>query len=125
MTACEKPERGRNAQPEVARNVPHDPFYMSSAWRRTRAAFLVVFPRCSVPGCGRAATHVDHIKARRAGGAGLDPGNLQGFCHPHHSSKTSLVDGGFGRPGTPGAKLRAKGCNVDGTPLDPGHHWRR
>ena len=93
------PSRGSSlvAIPAYSPPMPQDPFYASPAWRSVRAAVLTAQPRCAVPGCPAAARHVDHIVARAAGGAALDPANLRGLCHPHHSSKTVLGDGGFGR----------------------------
>lgn len=46
---------------------------------------------CQDPGCGQAATEVDHIVPRRKGGTdSLD--NLQSLCKPHHSAKTQRED---------------------------------
>jgi len=104
--------------------MPHDPFYASAAWRRCRAAFLAAHPTCAVPGCGQAATHVDHRIPRRRGGAPFAWANLQGLCHAHHSTKTAQADGGFGRrPGA--ARLISNRCTVDGHPTDPAHPWSR
>lgn len=103
--------------------MPHDPFYVSAAWRLVRAKVLAANPVCIVPGCLAGARHVDHLVARGRGGAPLDPSNLQALCHSHHSVKTATSDGGFGRTGRAPVKLVAKGCNADGSPRDPGHHW--
>jgi len=64
-------------------------------WRRIRAAFLAANPWCVL--CGAAATDVDHVVPRRRGGTD-DWSNLRSLCHPCHSRKTVLHDGGFGRP---------------------------
>lgn len=45
------------------------------------------------------AKHVDHVVPVARGGAELDASNLQSLCHPCHSRKTALHDGGFGRRG--------------------------
>jgi 5-methylcytosine-specific restriction endonuclease McrA len=100
-----------------------DGFYQSPAWRALRKATLTANPLCSVPGCGVASRHVDHRVARSRGGASLDPANLVALCHPHHSEKTARVDGGFGNQRGGEATLRAKGCDLNGWPLDPSSHW--
>ena len=56
--------------------MPDDTFYQRAAWRRFRAAVLRVRPIGEVPGCGVAATNVDHIVPRRRGGADLDTANV-------------------------------------------------
>jgi 5-methylcytosine-specific restriction endonuclease McrA len=72
--------------------------YDTADWQKLRAMHLHEHPMCSVPGCRRRATVVDHVTAHR-GEAILfyDPANLQSLCKPHHDSKTVRVDGGFGR----------------------------
>ena len=104
--------------------MPADPFYRSAAWRRFRASVLRARPICEVPGCGIAATHVDHIVPRRRGGADFDPANVQALCASCHSAKTALHDGGFGQPGSPDARIRLSGCDATGMPRDPAHPWR-
>jgi 5-methylcytosine-specific restriction endonuclease McrA len=101
-----------------------DAFYSSPAWRELRTGFLRQFPVCQVPGCGLPSKHADHKVARRRGGAALDPANLMALCHSHHSVKTAGMDGGFGNKPKADYTLRAVGCNTDGWPRDPGHHWR-
>lgn len=83
-------------------------------WERLRAAFLILHPGCSVPGCRARATDVDHIQSvKNAPNRRLDPSNLQSFCHSHHSILTQAYDRGTIR----GA------CDADGNPVDPGHPW--
>ena len=95
-----------------------DRFYTSAPWRKTRAALLDARPACVTPGCGRPATHVDHIVALRAGGAALDAANLQPLCHSCHSRETALHDGGFGHRGRTGKQTPATlGCDAAGWPL--------
>ena len=104
--------------------VPSDPFYTAPAWRQCRSEFLRTHRECSVNGCGRRASHVDHVVSRRRGGAPYDPANLSALCHSHHTAKTNAVDGGFGnRPGE--FRPIVKGCDASGRPLDPAHPWRR
>lgn len=63
-------------------------------WKEIRKAFLKMHPLCA-NGDGKQAKHVDHIKALAQGG-GNDPSNLRALCHSCHSTKTNMVDGGFG-----------------------------
>jgi 5-methylcytosine-specific restriction protein A len=65
-----------------------------SRWRRLRRMILNRQPICAR--CPAAATEVDHIMPRAAGG-GDDDANLQGLCKSCHSAKTASEDGGFGR----------------------------
>jgi 5-methylcytosine-specific restriction protein A len=104
----------------------HNPsFYTSSDWRAFRAQVLIERPICETAGCGRKSEHVDHVIPLRRGGAPLDRRNVKARCHCCHSQKTARSDGGFGRPITPAAEPRAKGCLPDGTPRDPNHPWHR
>lgn len=74
-------------------------------WRAIRAAQLERFPLCEH--CGEPANEVDHREGDTSKNLiGLD---LASLCKPCHSSKTA------------GGKV--KGCDADGRPLDPGHHW--
>lgn len=67
-------------------------------WRRVRVAFLRKHPDCEWPGEeGHApATEADHIVPLADGGT-HDWDNLRAYCKPHHSRKTALYDGGYGR----------------------------
>jgi len=56
-------------------------------WQRLRAAHLAIEPDCRE--CGKPATDVDHIVARRQGGSD-DDYNLRSLCHACHSRRTSL-----------------------------------
>lgn len=59
------------------------------------------------------AAQVDHINPLRQGGAKFDEANLQALCGTCHSSKTAREMHGQG----------PRGCNTDGVPTDPRHHW--
>jgi 5-methylcytosine-specific restriction endonuclease McrA len=103
-----------------------DSFYWSKPWRALRARVLRDRPTCEVRGCGAPASHVDHITTRQAAPhLALDARNLQSLCHSHHSEKTARTDGGFGNRTAAGGRLVAHGCDADGNPRDPLHHWRR
>ena len=58
--------------------------------------FLRAHPLCSVDDCNAAATDVDHIVPLAEGGNDSAE-NLQTLCHSHHSRKTAIEDGGWGR----------------------------
>lgn len=101
-----------------------DPFYTSMAWRKVRAAVLrrddyrCVICRYDVSASG--AARVDHIIRRSDGGADLDMDNLRTLCTVHdrqsHREKTSSSTSRIERFG---------GCDANGLPLDPRHHWRK
>lgn len=93
--------------------MPGDPFYRSSAWFRLRHACLTRDRRtCTTPGCGKPATHADHIIARAKGGPDALP-NLTSQCPSCHSRKTARQDGGFGH-----AQSRQRPVGADGWPDD-------
>jgi 5-methylcytosine-specific restriction protein A len=99
--------------------MPSDPYYQTPHWRRLRAAALKRDGyRCVVPGCGKAAVVVDHIKRRRDGGADV-LGNLRSLCRDHDNQVKERPNGKRGNAG----KLVVKGCFPDGSPRDPRHPW--
>jgi 5-methylcytosine-specific restriction protein A len=63
----------------------------NAKWERTRRAFLTMFPICQWhEGCMKPALHVHHLDGLGPDGPrGHDWGNLQGLCHPHHSTITA------------------------------------
>lgn len=96
-------------------------FYQSKTWRRLRAARLRIDRGvCVVPGCGKRATTVDHIVARRAGGPDTIA-NTRSLCRDHDHSIKELPSGKRRN----GGKLYVKGCFPDGSPRDPNHPWYR
>lgn len=92
--------------------------YSLARWKRTRIAHLRSCPlcvMCKAQGYTTAATVVDHIKAHK-GDVDLffDPDNLQSLCKLHHDSVKQAEEKG----GT------IIGCDKNGEPLDPSHHWK-
>ena len=94
--------------------------YDKRAWRRRRAAFLGRNPYCAMcqaVGKTTLGTVVDHVTPHHG-----DPelfwdeaGNWQSLCTSCHSgAKREFENTG-----------RIRGCDIDGVPLDPGHHWNR
>lgn len=85
-------------------------------WRKLRLLVLREEPLCRLCreiGRVRLAQVVDHIKPKSDGGTD-ERENLQPLCaHCHDSVKATLERTG-----------RLKGCDVNGLPLDPTHHWR-
>ena len=67
------------------------------------------------------STEVDHIDGRAETAQDFRRSNLQGLCHTHHSVKTAIENGSFGRK--PGTATR-RGCDANGVPLDRSHPWR-
>lgn len=99
--------------------MPDDPYYKTKHWRELRAARLAKDRGvCVVPGCGKKATTVDHIKRRRDGGADTIA-NTRSLCTEHDRSVKELPSG-LRRNG---GKLVMKGCFEDGSPRDPKHPW--
>jgi HNH endonuclease len=66
------------------KNKPiRDRAYTDPAYRRIRREILSKRPPCSVPGCIRPATTLDHILAVSLGG-GNEPSNLRPMCRKHN-----------------------------------------
>lgn len=89
----------------------------SAAWKRLRAQVLVEEPLCRwclARGWYVASTDVDHIKDSREDYSDDNRReNLTAMCHECHSVKTALD---MGKSTTPGH-------DINGFPIDPGHHW--
>ncbi len=89
----------------------------NARWSRLRALFLqahqfCVF--CKDRGRVELATVVDHIIPHR-GDMELfwDEANWQSLCTTCHNSTKKRMEMGGALPG----------CDDEGNPLDPGHHW--
>ena len=92
--------------------------YAHRRWRRLRAAFLAEHPLCKMCGDrGRvtAATVVDHRTPISDVGDPWAWDNLQSLCKTDHDAAKQSRD----------ATGHLRGCDVDGNPLDPSHHWNR
>ncbi len=98
--------------------------YNTRTWKRLRGLHLSAHPLCD--GCERMgrvtiADTVDHRTPIRMGGGAFDPANLVSYCTPCHSAKTARgAEAGAVKTTRP-----RKGCNPDGTPLDPDHPWAK
>lgn len=95
--------------------------YNTASWKRLRHAHLSAYPLCV--GCAPRlvpATTVDHVVPISGGGPAF-PGHdgLASYCTRCHSAKTAR--------GSEAGAIRTtkprRGCNPDGSPLDPAHPW--
>jgi 5-methylcytosine-specific restriction endonuclease McrA len=87
-------------------------------WKGLRAAFLQRHPFCTYcqdRGIWRIATVVDHIIPHQ-GDLELfyAQSNWQPLCKRCHDSVKQREE----------ATGRREGCDVNGVPIDPNHHWR-
>jgi len=90
--------------------------YGHARWRRRRAHQLRAEPLCAF--CTRLgrtvpATVADHVEPHRGDLDLFWNGALQSLCKFCHDSVKKRAEDS-------GAEL---GCDVDGTPIDPSHHW--
>jgi hypothetical protein len=92
-------------------------YYLTSHWKALRKTALRRDGyRCTVAGCGRRATHVDHIDTRPRC---VEPtpfdrlDNLRSLCSTHDAQIKEHRGRGRGRGGRP----VVKGCDVDGWPF--------
>ncbi|WP_395589405.1 HNH endonuclease [Pseudomonas sp. TR47] len=103
----------------MASSSPWHHLYNTKRWYRLRWHQLQAEPlcrRCSSQGRTVEAKIADHVIAHRGDEAlFFDGGNLQSLCKQCHDSakqrqeKTGVV----------------VGCDVNGLPIDPNHHWNR
>jgi 5-methylcytosine-specific restriction endonuclease McrA len=96
-----------------------------SKWQKARRDYLDAHPRCATPGCLNIATIVDHRIPHKGDAERFwNRRNWQPRCKPCHDRKTASRDGGFGNPVKHGTHVHS-GCDSNGRPLDPAHHWNR
>ena len=94
-------------------------FYALPAWRALRRAALERDGfLCVVSGCGRRATHVDHIERRPhvatpSAADRLD--NLRSLCAFHDAQVKERPSGTRQR----GGRFSIRGADRDGWPMDP------
>jgi 5-methylcytosine-specific restriction enzyme A len=106
-----------------------NPFYTSKFWKTLRREALDRDHwRCTVPGCRNTAAsgrlYVDHIQTRPfvPFPTPLDRlDNLRTLCGVHDSQVKEQRGGRRRKDG----KLTVRGCDAQGNPLDPNHHWNR
>ena len=101
-----------------------DRIYGSARWRRLRAQKLDRDPLCEAcreeTGLVVVATVVDHRKPVRLGGDPFPPlSGLRSLCWPCHSAKTARGP----EAGAVKTTKPRRGCNPDGSPIDPAHPW--
>lgn len=98
--------------------------YNTANWQRLRKLHLAIEPLCRgchASGILRSANTVDHVVPISDGGHPF-PGHdgLASYCPGCHSAKTARgAEAGAFKSTKP-----RKGCNPDGTPLDPSHPWK-
>ena len=90
-----------------------------SRWRKYRLSYLRRHPlcvKCKAAGLITPATVVDHIQPHK-GDSSLfwEPSNHQALCSSCHSGDKQREE----RTG----RQQYRGVSVDGSPLDPSHHW--
>lgn len=94
-------------------------FYASPFWRALRdRCFHRDGYTCVVEGCGRRATHCDHIKRRphSAGPTAYDVlTNLRSLCAGHDAQVKETAAGNRRQNGA----FTVRGSDVNGWPLDP------
>ena len=95
----------------------HSQLYTTPRWRKLRKAQLMKQPMCEMcDAVGRVeiATIVDHVEPHRGDMDKFWRGPFQSLCERcHNSDKQRMEHGGV-----------ACGCDENGFPLDPAHHWR-
>jgi 5-methylcytosine-specific restriction endonuclease McrA len=102
-------------------------FYDTTAWREAReAALRRDHYCCTICGCdisGRGQARVDHVKPLKTHPElGLSLDNLRSLCttHDNQAHREKGRGGGSARV----EKFVVTGCDAEGRPLDPAHHWR-
>lgn len=86
QSRCALHERGLEAARRASRGTAKARGY-GRDWEALSRRYRALHPACVV--CGAPAT----VVPLGAGGARLDPANLQALCHSHHSTKTGRQRG--------------------------------
>jgi len=121
--ACSGCERRREKAAAALRQAKRWLATNDPRWRRIRARQLAREPlcrHCKADGLTVPATVVDHIDGKAETAHDYRESNLASLCERHHSLKTAMENGSFGR--APGAAKRA-GFDANGVPLDRTHPW--
>jgi len=92
--------------------------------------FLREHPFCECEECKgvdltQIADTVDHVIPHKGDQALFwDRSNWAAMSANHHSRKTALLDGGWGRPRS-SQPMVVRGCDAEGNPLGSEHGWNR
>ena len=110
------------------RDKSHHVLY-DGAWKRYRKQYCIDHPFCAIcPTYGQqsATTTVDHIKDHKGDQTLFwDPNNHQALCTRCHSIKTAKATGKRYQMIPLFLRGANRGCSVDGTPINPRHHWKK
>lgn len=91
--------------------------YKTALWKKLRLNQLSIMPICTYcdqQGRVELARVVDHIKPHKGDEILFyNPKNLQSMCFAHHNSTKAREENSD----------TVLGCDTDGIPLDPNHHW--
>lgn len=91
--------------------------YNTKRWRQLRARQLATEPLCRLckqTGRVTAANIADHMQRHRGDEHAFFNGPLQSLCKACHDGAKQRQEHGRG----------LVGCDADGMPLDPEHHWQ-
>lgn len=100
----------------MANGSPWHRWYTSARWQRLRVAHLSARPLCAMHlarGQTVAGNTVDHVEPHRGDPVSFWSGTLQTLCSTCHSAAKQAEE-------KSGA---LRGCDTQGRPLDPRHHW--
>lgn len=92
------------------------PLYRTSRWLKMRELQLTGEPLCRYclqQGMETPAIIADHVTAHRGDADSFWFGELQSLCAPCHDGAKQELE----RTG------RLRGSDIQGIPIDPGHHW--
>lgn len=116
--SLKRPKKRHSAYKPKTRTLPLN----GAKWARLRASVLASSPLCEwclARGEYVPATDVDH---KNNNGDDNRRENLQALCATCHSQKTQ-AERGEGGSSFSDKKIIFKGCDINGLPLNPDHHW--